>query len=163
EENIIHPQQRTALLLYGRKRIGKSSTLLNLPNLISAEYIPVYIDLQEAKWREGDGMFCFHLAKAVYHELFQAALSEGVKQPWANGRWAAGLRGFQAALSEGLKQPSESDFEQRPFTRLAEYLDGVEEVLRRAGFQALITFDEYERMEAGIESGRITTEVLNQL
>lgn len=27
----------------------------------------------------------------------------------------------------------------------------------------LITFDEYERMDAGIESGRITTEVFNQL
>jgi hypothetical protein len=39
----------------------------------------------------------------------------------------------------------------------------VEEVLRRVRKQALITFDEYERMEAGIESGRITTEVLNQL
>jgi len=139
EENIIHSQQRAALLLYGRRRIGKSSTLLNLPNLISAAYIPVYIDLQEGKWREGDGMFCYHLAEAVYSELFQAARSR---------------------MSE---PPSESEFEQRPFTRLAEYLDKVEDRLRRAGKQALITFDEYERMEAGIEGGRITTEVLNQL
>jgi AAA+ ATPase superfamily predicted ATPase len=139
EENIIHPQQRAALLLYGRRRIGKSSTLLNLPNLISSAYIPVYIDLQEAKWREGDGMFCYHLAKAVLHEL------------------------FQAALNYTLEPPRESEFEQRPFTRLAEYLDKVEEVLRRGGKQALITFDEYERMEAGIEDSRITTEVLNQL
>ena len=139
EENIIHPQQRAALLLYGRRRIGKSSTLLNLPNLISAAYIPVYIDLQEGKWREGDGMFCHHLAKAVYRELFQVARSR-MPEP-----------------------PSESEFEQRPFTRLTEYLDKVEDRLRRAGKQALITFDEYERMEAGIEGGRITTEVLNQL
>src|SRR5262249_43531328 len=73
------------------------------------------------------------VSKAVYHEL------------------------FQSALSEDLKQPGESEFEQRPFTRLAEYLDGVEEALRRAGFQALITFDEYERMEEGIESAKITT------
>ncbi len=123
----------------GERRIGKSSTLLNLPNLISSAYIPVYIDLQEGKWRESDGMFCYHLAKALYHEL------------------------FQAALSGGLEPPNESEFEQRPFTRLAEYLDKVEEALRRAGKQALITFDEYERMDAGIESGRITTEVLNQL
>jgi len=139
EENIIHPQQRAALLLYGRRRIGKSSTLLNLPNLISAAYIPVYIDLQEGKWREGDGMFCHHLAKAVYRELFQAARSR-MPEP-----------------------PSESEFERRPFTRLTEYLDKVEDRLRRAGKQALITFDEYERMEAGIEGGRITSEVLNQL
>src|SRR5215510_643539 len=77
------------------------------------------------------------VSKAVYHEL------------------------FQSALSEGLKQPGESEFEQRPFTRLAEYLDGVEEALRRAGFQALITFDEYERMEEGIESAKITRDMFN--
>jgi AAA+ ATPase superfamily predicted ATPase len=139
EENIIHPQQRTALLLYGRRRIGKSSTLLNLPNLMSAAYIPVYIDLQDAKWREGDGMFCYHLVRAVHHEM------------------------FQRALHEGLKPPSEAEFEQRPFTRLAEYLDRVEEVSRRIGKQILITFDEYERMEAGIRDHRITTEIFNQL
>ncbi len=48
EENIINPAQRPALLLYGRRRIGKSSTLLHLPKLLSSQFVPVYIDCQDA-------------------------------------------------------------------------------------------------------------------
>ncbi len=139
EENIIAPQQRPALLLYGRRRAGKSSTLLNLPNLLSASYVPIYLDLQDAKWREGDAMFCYHLARAIYHEL------------------------FQRALHDKLKQPREEDFAERPFTRLSDYLDNVEAVLRRYEKQVMLTFDEYERMEAGIREGRVTEEIFNQL
>jgi len=132
EENIINTGQRPALLLYGRRRIGKSSTLLSLPRLLSSQYVPIYIDFQNAKWRDSDAMFCYQLVNAIYSEL------------------------FQRALHDGLSKPRMDEFEQRTFTSFDDYLDCIEDLSRRIGKQILLTFDEYERMEEGVPTGSIT-------
>ena len=139
EENIINPGQRPALLLYGRRRIGKTSTLLSLPRLLSSQFVPVFIDCQDAKWRDGDGPFCYHLAASVY-----AALQ-------------------QRDLAGTARRPQLEQFERYAFTRLGEYLDEIEDLSRRAYWQVLLTLDEYEKLEEGISARKITTEVLNQL
>jgi uncharacterized protein len=139
EENIINPSQRPALLLHGRRRIGKTSTLLNLPRQLSSQYVPVFIDCQGARWRDGDAAFCYHLASSVYGEL------------------------FQRNLLDGLGKPALEQFEQYAFTRLDEFLDGVEALSRCINKQILLTFDEYERLGKGIEEKKITHEVFNQL
>lgn len=139
EENIINPAQRPALLLYGRRRIGKTSTLLNLPRLLSSQFVPVFIDCQDAKWREGDATFCYHLAASIHDAL------------------------NQRSLVETRRRPQLEQFERYAFTRLGEYLDQVEETSRAAQKQILLTFDEYEKLEEGISSSKVTTEVLNQL
>ncbi|MGE0885099.1 MAG: AAA family ATPase [Blastocatellales bacterium] len=139
EENIINPGQRPSLLLYGRRRIGKTSTLLNLPRLLSSQFTPVFIDCQNAKWRDGDAAFCYHLAASVYGEL------------------------FQRNLHDGLGKPDLEQFEKYAFTRLDEFLDQIEALLRRINKQILLTFDEYERLEEGIAAQKITREVFNQL
>jgi len=139
EVNIINPAQRPALLLYGRKRIGKTSTLLHLPKLLSSQFVPVYIDCQNAKWREGDAAFCYHLAAALFSEL------------------------QSRRLLDALKRPALAEFEKYPFTRLDAYLDEVEDRSRSAGKQILVTLDEYERLEEGITASKISTEIFNQL
>lgn len=139
EENIINPAQRPALLLYGRRRIGKTSTLLNLPRLLSSKFVPVFIDCQDAKWREGDEAFCYHLAASIHDAL------------------------NQRSLVETNRRPQLERFERYAFTRLGEYLDQIEESSRAAHKQILLTFDEYEKLEAGISASKATTEVLNQL
>ena len=139
EENIINPAQRPALLLYGRRRIGKSSTLLNLPRLLSSRFVPVFIDCQDAKWREGDNAFCYHLAASIHDALNHRSLVE------------AGSR------------PQLERFERYAFTRLGEYLDQIEESSKAAYKQILLTFDEYEKLEDRTSASKVTTEVLNQL
>jgi uncharacterized protein len=139
EENIINSAQRPALLLYGRRRIGKTSTLLNLPVLLSSSFVPVFIDCQDAKWREGDDAFCYHLATSLHQAL------------------------NQRGLVEMSRRPRFDRFEQYAFTRLGEYLDQIEESSRAAHKQILLTLDEYEKLEEGISASKVTTEVLNQL
>jgi hypothetical protein len=139
EKNIINTGQRPALLLYGRRRTGKSSTLLNLPRLLSSQFTSVYIDCQDAKWRDGNVMFCYNLAAAIYGEL------------------------YQRNLHDGLARPSLEQFEKYAFTKLDEYLDEVEQLSRRINKRILLTFDEYERMEQGIKEARITEEVFNKI
>jgi len=139
EENIINPAQRPALLLYGRRRIGKTSTLLNLPRLLSSKFVPVFIDCQDAKWREGDATFCYHLAASIHDALNQRSLVK-----------AAG-------------RPRLERFERYAFTRLGEYLDQIEETSKAAQKQILLTFDEYEKLEDGISGGKVTRVVIDQL
>jgi hypothetical protein len=139
EENIINPAQRPALLLYGRRRIGKTSTLLNLPRLLSSRFVPVFIDCQDAKWREGDEAFCYHLAASIHDAL------------------------NQRALVKTASRPQLERFARYAFTRLGEYLDQIEESSRSTHKQILLTFDEYEKLEDGISASKLTTEVLNQL
>ena len=137
EEAIFtnHP----SLLLYGRRRTGKTSTLLNLPRLMSSQFVPVFIDCQNARWSDSDAMFCYHLARALHDEL------------------------VKRRLAEGLAQPDKSEFERHAFTRLDEFLDDLESHSRRIGKQILLTFDEYERLEEGIRDGKLTRAVLNQI
>ena len=137
EENVVNPAQKPTLLLYGRRRIGKTSTLLNLPRLLSGKFVPVFIDCQDAKWREGDGAFCYHLAASIHDAL------------------------NQRALVETARRPQFERFERYAFTRLSEHLDQIEESSRAAHKQILLTFDEYEKLEDGVS--KVTTEVLNQL
>ncbi len=139
EERIINSGQRPSLLLYGRRRIGKTSTLLNLPRLLSSEFTPVFIQCQDAKWQESDETFCYHLVDEVFRVLKE-------------------LR-----LSDSLKQPRLEDFEKYAFTRFSNYLDEIEELSRRADKRILLTFDEYEKLEEGFAGGKISKTILNEI
>ena len=139
EKDVLNADQRPALLLYGRRRTGKSSTLLNLPRLLSSQFEPVYIDCQDAKWHESDQAFCCNLAREIFERLFQ---SDDVK---------------------GIRQPQEAQFEKNAFTRLDEYLDQFERLATERGKRILLTFDEYEGLEESIAGGDISKNVLGKL
>ncbi|MFN0124528.1 MAG: AAA family ATPase [Blastocatellia bacterium] len=131
--------QRPSLLLYGRRRTGKTSALLNLPRLMSSQFVPVFINCQNQKFSDSDAMFCYHLTRALHNEL------------------------VKRKLAEGLAQPDKSEFVQHAFTRLDEWLDELEAHSRRIHKQILLTFDEYERLAEGIRDGKLTRAVLNQI
>lgn len=139
EKYILNTEQRPSLLLYGRRRSGKSSTLLNLPLLLSSQFEPVYIDCQDAKWHESDQAFCYNLAREIFERLFQ---SDDVK---------------------GIRQPQEVQFEKNAFTRLDEYLDQFERLATERGKRILLAFDEYEGLEESIAGGDISKNVLGKL
>jgi hypothetical protein len=130
---------RPSLLLYGRRRTGKTSTLLNLPRLMSSQFVPVFIDCQNQRFADSDAMFCYHLARALYDEL------------------------VKRKLTDGLAQPNKNEFAEHAFTRLDEWLDELEAHSQRIGKQILLTFDEYERLEEGLRDGKLTRAVLNQI
>jgi hypothetical protein len=139
EKDILITNQRPALLLYGRRRTGKSSTLLNLPRLLSSQFEPVYIDCQDAKWRESDQAFCYNLGRDIFDRLHQ---SEAVK---------------------GLGEPRLEQFEKNAFTRLDQYLDQFEQLAAQRGKRILLSFDEYEGLEESIAGGDISKNVLGKL
>lgn len=139
EEHIINPDRSTTLLLYGRRRIGKTSTLLNLPRLLSSQFVPVFVDFQDAKWRESDAVFCYQLVRSLTDEL----------------------RTQDASLDFG--EPQLEQFKQYPFTTLDEALDSLEQIARQLKKSFLLTLDEYERLEEGLKTSKLSIEILNQL
>ncbi len=139
EKYILNAEQRPSLLLYGRRRTGKSSTLLNLPRLLSSHFEPVYVDCQDAKWHESDQAFCYNLASTIFDRMFQ---SDDVK---------------------GISQPQEEQFEKNAFTRLDQYLDQFEQLAAQRGKRILLSFDEYEGLEESIANADISKNVLGKL
>lgn len=139
EENIVNPQERNSLLLYGRRRIGKTSTLKNLQGFLS-QYVTVYIDFQNAKWRDSDAAFCKNLIKEIASEFKKKRLLE----------------------NNALNLQAE-DFEKNTFTKFDEYLDFFEKEAARTKRKILLTFDEYEKLKSDFEGSNISHEVFNQL
>ena len=139
EEHIVNPDRRPALFLYGKRRIGKTSTLLNLPHLLGSRYVTVFIDLQDAKWREGDDAFCYQVVRTLVREI------------------------RAQAKDLELREPRLEHFRKYPFSALDEALDHVEELSRQIGKRILLTLDEYERLEEGLTEAKLTTNVLHQI
>ena len=129
--------QKPSLFLYGRRRVGKSSVLINLPTLLEKQYISVYIDFQDPKYGESQTSFCYHLSKVICDSLND--------------------RGFP---SEYLAIGS---FQNNPFTALGSWLDQTEELLKKESKLVLICFDEYEKIEQCILKDSLTTAVLDEL
>ena len=102
-------------------------------------YTSVFIDLQDAKWRESDAVFCYQLIRSLVHAL------------------------RTQATDLALKEPKIEQFEKYPFTALGEEFDHIEGISQHLKKRILLTFDEYERLEEGLKNGKLTTEILNQL
>ncbi len=129
--------QKPSLFLYGRRRVGKSSVLINLPKLLEKQYISVYIDFQDPRYGESQSSFCYHLSKVICEALND--------------------KGFS------FDYPTLSSFQNSPFTAFGSWLDKAEELLKKENKLVLICFDEYEKIEECILNGLLTTAVLDQL
>ena len=129
--------QKPSLFLYGRRRIGKSSVLINLPKLLEKQYLSVYIDFQGPKYGESQSSFCYHLSKLICDSLND--------------------RGFPC------EYPPLGSFQKNPFTTFGSWLDKAEELLAKESKLVLICFDEYEKIEERILNGSLTKDILDQL
>ena len=64
-ELVPQADQRPALLLFGARRMGKTSVLRQLPNLIGPQVIPVMVDLQSAALSENAVSLFGKIAEAI--------------------------------------------------------------------------------------------------
>lgn len=136
ENYILNTNLRPSLLLYGRRRTGKSSTLLNLPN---TRFEPIYIDCQDAKWHESDAMFCYNLVQDIYRSL------------------------IKSGTHQGILQPKLESYEKTAFTQLDQFLESVQVLLQKNQKRLLLAFDEYEALGEALKNQYITERVLGKL
>jgi len=137
ESNLSNISQKPTLFLYGRRRVGKSSVLLNLPRFLGKQYVSAYIDCQDASTTESSASFCYTLSKAISNSLKDRVYS--------------------------TEHPPFEAFQKNPFTILGNWFDEIEKTLETENKVILLTLDEYEKIEESILRGVLSIDILNQL
>lgn len=135
EVSLLGGSAKPTLVLWGPRRMGKTSVLLQLPRLLGSEFVPAFLDAQAMQVRENVGAF------------FQSITASA-----------------SAALHRrGIPMPplAAADLAENPFSVFATWVASVEERLgpRR---HLLLCLDEFERIETSIREGRLPQELLDQ-
>ncbi len=126
-EQLLLDHRRLPLLLYGQRRMGKTSLLNNIGKLLPNTIIPMFVDLQGAPSSASDHAgFLYNLAR----EMEKSAKKQDLILP--------------SLAREVLKS--------NPFTYFYEWLDKVEQALEQN--TALLALDEFEVLDNAIAKGR---------
>lgn len=127
-EQLLADRRRPPLLLYGQRRMGKTSLLLNLGRMLRTTIVPLFVDLQGSPSQAHDHAgFLYNLARAMIDS--------------ANEQ--------RQMLLPAL---SRDELVQDPFTRFNEWLDEVEKVLGQN--TALLLLDEFEALDHAFDENR---------
>jgi len=134
-ENLDATHKPT-LVLHGQRRTGKTSVLLQLPNRLPADHIPVYVDLQATATVDGLNRFLYRLA----HKAVQEADDK---------------------RRMALPPVDMEDFDHRGPHAFYEWLDLTRQ--RLDGRLLLFTLDEFEKIEEAIDQGTMEVAILDVL
>jgi AAA domain len=127
-EQLILDRRRPPLLLYGQRRMGKTSLLNNLGRLLPSTIIPMFVDLQGPVSSASDSAgFLYNIARSMTNSADR-----------------------QSALT--LPSLNRETLQDDPFTCFDEWLDRVEAALEEN--IALLALDEFEALDDAIRKGR---------
>ncbi|MBN1891022.1 MAG: ATP-binding protein [Thermoflexales bacterium] len=133
-EQLLLDRRRPPLLLYGQRRMGKTSLLNNIGRLLPSTLVPLFVDLQGPASQASD----------------HAGLLYNIARSMADSaRRQRGL-GLPALPRQALTGD--------PFTRFDEWLDEVEAALGE--HMALLALDEFEALDGAIARGRFDEEAV---
>ena len=136
EELCLNPKRVDSVLLFGHRRMGKSSILKNLPDrLDSARYWVVQFNLQTVN-RANTGSLLYDLALAMGDKLPRSPASS-------------------------LKLPPETAFQANFQRAFNQWLDALEPWLTNHRF--IVAIDEYELLEAAMTAGQLDPELIRCL
>ncbi len=139
-EQLLLDQRRPPLLLYGQRRMGKTSLLRNLGRLLPRTIVPLFVDGQRVALAGDYADFLYNLAGEMKRSAEQ-----------------------QRRLI--LPPATYESLAAQPFTCFNEWLDQVEQALHEQGYQViLLALDEFEMLDSTLTRGRFDeTDVLSLL
>jgi len=128
-EGLLLDRRRPPLLIYGQRRMGKTSLLNNLGRLLPHAIVPMFVDLQgPASQASGYAGFLYNIMRGM-------------------------VASAQQQRNLALPRRSQEELTTDPFTRFDEWLDEVETLLGSA--TALLALDEFESLDNAITKGRL--------
>jgi hypothetical protein len=131
-EQLLLDRRRPPLLLYGQRRMGKTSLLNNLGRLLPSTIIPLFVDLQGPASRSNDHAgLLYYLARSMGESARQHRRIE-------------------------LPQLARETLDRDPFVAFDEWLAEVEISLGDAS--GLLMLDEFEALDSAISRGRFDEE-----
>lgn len=130
-EALLRQDLHPPLLLYGQRRMGKTSLLYNLRRLLPNRIVPLYVDLQGP------------VALASDHAGFLHALARALVKSSADQELSLASLPLTALA-------------QNPFTVFDEWLDALEVACLAQGRSTiLLTLDEFEALDDAINNQRL--------
>nr|MDQ2696737.1 ATP-binding protein [Pseudomonadota bacterium] len=138
ETRLAASQSMPAIILFGHRRMGKTSILRNLEQSAAPGTLLVYLDMQNAGWVGHTGQLLLDFAEAIHRRAAEAGLDAG-------------------------PPPAEADYgdinsARRALNALLARLDPQMQDRR-----LILAVDEFELIEDGIQQGRIDPGVLPYL
>ena len=124
--------RRPTFLLQGERRMGKSSTLKQLPDLLGARYLPIFYDLQTRGFSSSIAVFLGKIADEIYKVMRATGLST------------------KRLAYERLQDASRKN-DAEVYHLFERWLEEIEGTLMQEDRTLLLTFDEFEKLE---EAGR---------
>jgi uncharacterized protein len=128
-ESLSRSEYRPTFLLYGERRMGKSSTLKHLSALLGARYLPIFYDLQSRDTSSSTAAFLGTIAA----EITRVMSTRGMK-----------TRKLEYAQLREASRENEATV----YYVFSRWLEETERALEQADRTLLLTFDEFEKLEA---------------
>lgn len=129
-EQLLLDRRRPPLLLYGQRRMGKTSLLRNLGRLLPSTVVLLFVDGEGIAGASNFGDFLFGVMQAMV-------------------RSAEHHRGLR------LPRASEAMCQARPFGYFNDWLDEIEDAMTAQGYSAaLLALDEFESLDTISDQGR---------
>lgn len=130
---LLLDRRRPPLLLYGQRRMGKTSLLRNLGNLLPRQIVPMFIDCQMTSLASDYTDFLYSVSREITRSAEQQ----------------------RHLLLPALSRESTAV---SPFTGFNEWLDEVETMLAATDHIALLALDEFEMLDQVPDKGRFDTQ-----
>lgn len=126
EASLLGAAHPPTLLLYGARRMGKSSILKQLPRLLGPAFVSADLDCQNPAISESPATLLRYLGRSVGDGLRRRAIT------------------VEPLTAEGL--------EREPYAAFDAWLDRVEQALP-TGARLLVCLDEYEKLQHALDAG----------
>jgi len=127
--------QCPSVVLFGHRRMGKSSILQNLKTYLSPHQIVIDFNMELVGMIENTRELLYLLALEIYH-------------------------GLPLNQQQNLVEPDQTTFlENNPYNSFRRFLDRLDRI--RQGYQVIIAVDEFEVLEELLQKGRLEPQLLN--
>jgi AAA ATPase domain len=127
EDALGRGRSRPTFFLNGERRMGKSSTLKQLPAMLAAHYLPIFYDLQA----RGISSSIVAFLRTIAREIYEMTVSRGIQVK---------------QLEEGRLKEAGQRNEAAVYYVFDEWLRDVEDKLEQENRTLLLTFDEFEKL-----------------
>jgi uncharacterized protein len=132
EQALRRGSHRPTFFLNGERRMGKSSTLRQLPDLLSKSYLPIVYDLQSRGVSSSIDVFLAAIANEIDNVMSKSGMQ------------------VEKLEKESLQEASRKN-EAAVYNIFDEWLKELESILDQNNRTLLLAFDEFEKLE---ESGQ---------